>query len=112
MKIRALASGSRGLDGSTGNATPLCLSNEPKSDSTRLSLPELEFGHPPFNPFPAVVGWGRLGLFGASPTPPHTFSDQLSWLGGGYGAFRPRTMQKSRIPRTFYTVSFPVAQKL
>ena len=47
VKTRALASDSRVLDGSTGNTTPVCLSNEPKSDSTRLSLPELEFGHYP-----------------------------------------------------------------
>mgnify|MGYP004293364295 CR=1 FL=1 len=49
VKTRALASDSRVLDGSTGNTTPVCLSNEPKSDSTRLSLPELEFGHHPLN---------------------------------------------------------------
>ena len=78
VKTRALASDSRVLDGSTGNTTPVCLSNEPKSDSTRLSLPELEFGHHPLNPFPAACEWVNTGLFGASPTPPHAFSDQIS----------------------------------
>ena len=81
MKIRALASGSRGLDGSTGNATPLCLSNEPKSDSTRLSLPELEFGHPPFNPFPAVPAprQVRRAVWRLA-TPPGGFSSEIYFL--------------------------------
>ena len=30
------------------------------------------------NPFPAVPALAQVGLFGASPTPPHAFSDQIS----------------------------------
>ena len=54
VEIRALASSSRGVDGSTGNGTLFYLSNEPKKARFRLGLPELGLGPPQLNGFTAV----------------------------------------------------------
>ena len=50
MEIRALASSSRGVDGSTGNGTLFYLSNEPKSARFHPGLPELGLGPPQLKP--------------------------------------------------------------
>ena len=51
VELRALASSSRGIDGSTGNVTLIYLSNEPKSDRNRLGLPELGLDPGSLNPY-------------------------------------------------------------
>ena len=65
VEIRALASSSRGVDGSTGNDTLFYLSNEPKSARFRLGLPELGLGPPQLNPFRSTPANWQVRMLGA-----------------------------------------------